>query len=226
MDQLFSHAVAEFQSFINELSNTDLTWTYNSVTVNTTSNDTDYLLPITPGKVLFVTGTPYNNIYGPVALEFANLADVSSDFYPFNALDYSSYSPDFNEAINFPFNLQIAFYRKNNDLWFRLAPNTQWSSINITYSTGDWLDNLTIENAAVLSNHHHLVHTRAAMNLLPAAEWKKDEEYNQLRRTNLEKSLMMAEERYAQQFVYAKRNLTADETSVRPSCDDGWGAFY
>lgn len=225
LDQLFTHLTAEFSNFYNSLDSSGKPWTYNDVTVSTSGGSTDYLVPVTPGKVLFVTAIPENNLFGPIGLEFADLANVSSNFYPFAPLDYAM-SRDFNELINFPFTAQTAFYRKDSDLWFRLAPFTNAvSSVTIVYSTGDWIENLSIENTAVLSNHHHLVHTRAAMNCLPGAEWKNDENYNQLKRTNLAQSLAAAEQRYAREFLYAKRSLTADETSVRPSYDDGFGAF-
>lgn len=224
VDQLFTHLSAEFQHMFNELSNSGQPWTFNSITVSTAGN-ADHLVPVTPGRVLFVTALPSGNGFGPIALEFADLADVSSNFYPYSPLDYGL-SRDFNERINFPFAAQIAFYRKDNDLWFRLAPFVgALQSVTITYSTGNWVDNLSLGNTAVLSEHHHLVHTRTAMDLLPAAEWKTDENFNQARRENLARSFIAAEQRYAQQFIIAKRSLTEDEVGVRPSFDDGWGAF-
>lgn len=220
VDQLFTNLTYEYQNFYNEIDSTNKPWTYHDITVNVSASTTDYLVPITPGKILFVIAYPTDTNYGAVSLEFADLADVSSDFFLYSPLDFG-FSPDFNELVNFPFPLQIAFYRKDNNVWFRLAPFAYaLTSIKIIYSTGDWLQNLTTESTAVLSNHHQLVEVRTMMNSLPAADWVSDEKTNQNRRNNLAMSLATQEARYAKQFMYAKRMMTADETNVRMSYND------
>lgn len=226
MDTLFTNLTYEFQNFYNELSTSNLPWTYNEQIVNVTSGQTDYLLVNPTGKVLFVIAYPQNTAFGPVSLEFADLASISSDFFLFSPLD-SGFSPDFNEAINFPFPFDIAFYRKDNDLWFRLPPFAYaLTSIKVVYSTGDWLSNLQTTDTAVLSAHHALPEVRSALNLLAASEWVDESimvvngrktigSANQQQRNNLERGLLRQEAMYARQFMYAKREMTADQTSER-----------
>jgi hypothetical protein len=221
LDQLFTQLTFEFQNFVNELSSSNLPWNYNEVTINVSSGITDYLIPPQVGKILMAIANPDNN-YGPVSLEFADLADVSADFYLFSPLDYG-FSPDFNEAISWPFPAQIAFYRKDGQPYFRLAPFTpSINSIKLIYATGDWLESLSAESAAVLPEYHSLVEVRAAQNLLPGAEWSDDPNADQLRRSNLARSLENQQQRYAQQFMYAKRSFTGDQVTFRGGVGGGW----
>lgn len=195
----------------------------NEQTITVTSGETDYLVVTPPGKILFAVAYPENDDYAPFSLEIADLAEVSSDFYLYSPLDWG-YSPDFNELITFPWPFQIAFYRKDGDLWFRLAPfayNIQ--SVKLTYSTGDWLSNLQTTDTAVLPQYHALVEVRTALNLLPAAQWSGNEDANQNRRANLGKTLAIQEDRYAQQFLYGRRNMSVPETTTRHSPLGGWG---
>ena len=222
LDQLWSHLTMEMQNFYNELSSSFLPWTYHEQSINVTSGLTDYLVTEPTGKILFVIAYPENTDLTPVSLEFADLADVSSDFYLYSPLDYG-YTPDFNESINFPFPFQIAFYRKDNDLYFRVAPfSYNLTSIKIIYSTGDWLTNLQFTDSAVLPQHHGLVEVRTALNLLPAAKWTGDAS-DQDMRANLGRTLAVQEGRYNQQFILSKRNITIPETTMR---EDAFGGGW
>jgi hypothetical protein len=215
VDQLFSNLTDEFQAFYNELETSSQPWTYNEVTVNVNAGVYDYLVPVTTGKVLFATAYPQDTNFGPIALEIADLAEVTSNFFLYSPLDWG-FSRDFNEVINLPFPFQIAFYRKGGDLWFRLAPfSYALTSITITYSTGDWLQNLNVNTTAVLPNHHGLVETRTAMNLLPGCEWSADVNRDDLKRKNLAMSLSTQAQRYSRNFMYAKRNLGGDAVTDR-----------
>lgn len=214
-DQLFTSLTMEYQTFYNELDASGQVWSFNEQTININSGTIDYLVTNPTGKILFVLAYPQNAYFGPVSLEFADLAGISSDFFLYSPLDYG-FSPDFNEAINFPFPFQIAFYRKDGDLWFKLPPFAYaLTAIKIVYSTGDWLTNLNTESTAVLSQHHALPDVRTALNLLPGCEWTGSEESNQNKRANLGRTLGVQEQRYYQQFIYAKRSMTADQVTVR-----------
>jgi len=231
-DQVFTNLTYEYQQIYNELDSTNLPWTYHEQTVNVNGGGPDYLVTEPTGKVLFVTANPGCDCHGAIPLEFADLADISSTYRLFSPLDYG-YSRDFNENGG-PWTfggLQIAFYRKDDgQLWFRLAPDIcccSLDNIKIVYSTGDWISNLSTDSTALLSQHHQLPETRTAQNLLPASEWLMDESANQARRANLDRSLARQEERYAKQFMYAKRMIHADESSERATFgESGWGAYW
>ena len=218
----FTHLTYEFQQLYNELSNSGKPWTYNTVSVTVNPGTTDYVVPNASGRVMFVMAYPVDANYNPVSLEFADLADVSADFWPYSPLDFGL-AKDFNEAWTLPFPFQIAFYRKDGELWFRLPPFAMTlTNIDVIFSTGDWIENLSTGDAAVLSQHHQLAEVRAAMNLLPAAEWTDDAAMNDAKRAALAQSLPEQEARYAREFLYAKRSLTRDMPVVRAA----FGEWY
>lgn len=220
LDVLFTNLTYEFQNFVNELSNSGKIWSYNTVPINVNPGTTDYIVPGASGKVLFVIAYPLETNNNPVSLEFADLADVSADYWLYSPLDFAI-SRDFNEAWSVPFPFQIAFFRKGADLWFRLPPFAYTlTRIDVVFSTGDWIANLSTGDEAVLSQHHQLVEVRSSMNLLPAAEWWDDDTKNENRRKELALSLSNQEQRYARQFVVAKRTPTRDLPVVRAAFGD------
>ena len=218
----FTHLTYEFQQLYNELANSGKPWTYNTISVTVNPGATDYVVPGASGKVMFVMAYPLDTNLNPVSLEFADIADVSADFWPYSPLDFAL-ARDFNEAWTLPFPFQIAFYRKGGELWFRSPPFAMTlTQIDVVLSTGDWVENLSTADEAVLSQHHQLVEVRAAINLLPAAEWSDDAAMNTAKRSALAQSLPAQEERYAREFLYAKRSLTRDMPVIRTAFGEGY----
>lgn len=222
LDQRFTQLTAEFQQMYNELETSGVPWTHNSVTVNVSPGTESYLVPASIGKVLFAYADASTSAFGPVGLEIVDLAEVTSDFYPFTPLDYGI-SRDFNELWTLSAGAQIALYREGGSLYFRLAPfATGVSTVTLVYSTGDWLTNLNSTSTAVLPGHHMLVIVRAALNLLPGCEWEGDRGYNLSQRQQLALSLASQEQRYARNFLYAKRSMSGDQVTVR----EPYGGYY
>jgi len=222
VEQIFHKLLYNYQNFCNELENTGQVWTYDSVDVTVSNNVTDYRVP-RGGKVLFVVAYPSNTAYVPYSMEFCDLAEVSGDFFLYSPLDFAL-GRDFGEGGWYlPYPYKVAFYRKNGDLWLRLAPyNYNLTSIKVTFATGNWTENISTEASAVLSNHHQLVEVRASIDLLPGTEWKEEDNYNFSMRQQLASSLSNEEARYKAVFDVAKRSLTMDQVNTR----DAYGDWY
>jgi len=218
VDQRFTQLTWEFQHLYNELDASNKPWTYNSITVNVNSGQQDYLVPVAVGKVLFAYANTLNEpTFGSIGMEIVDLAEVSSDFYLFNPLNYG-YSRDFNEIWASPFKPDIALYRQDGQLYFRLRPyNDDLESVTLVFSTGDWITNLSIETSAVLPQYHQLAIVRAGMNLMPGCEWQGDREYNLQQRKQLMPVLAQQADRYYGQFIIAKRQMSADTDTERIS---------
>jgi len=206
----------EFQNFINELNNTSLPWTHQPVTVNIQAGTEDYIIPSNVGTVLFCYANSDNDYYGPIGIEFADFAGVSSDFYLFSPLDYG-FARDFNEAFAMSSPIQLALYYEGGQLKFRVPPFTTSKLTSITFacSTGNWIDQLSGTDTAVMPAHHILPITRTGINLLPGCEWAGDRKFNLEQRQQLAISLPAMEARYAQSFLIAKRTMHGDQPSFR-----------
>lgn len=221
-DQRLTQVMMELQNLVNELNNTSLPWLTQDVTVNVTSGTEDYLVTGNVGKVLFVYANRADNVFGPFAMEFADLASVSSDFYLFSPLDYGI-SRDFNENFAVPFPAQIAFYRQGGSLYFRLPPfGTGIESVTVVSSVGDWLDGLTADDEFVVKGHVQLALTRAALNLLPMTEWTGDRKFNLEQRGQFAQSLQRQERSYKDAWVIAKRQIHGDAESYREPVGGNW----
>lgn len=221
-DQRLTQLMLEFQNLVNELTNTGKPWMTQTTVVNVSGGTEDYLVPANIGKVLFVYANRSDNVFGPFAMEFCDLASVSSDFYLFSPLDYGI-ARDFNEAFAVPFPAQIAFFRQGGSLYFRLPPfGTGIDSISIVSSVGDWIDALAAEDEFVVKNHAHLAVTRAAMNLLPMTEWVGDRKFNLEQRGQFAQSLQRQNESYTTAWILAKRSLVDDAPSYRVPMGGDW----
>lgn len=218
-ETVFDSLVTEYQNQYNDLENSNLPWSYSTATINLVAGQMDYLVPQT-GRVLFVTAQPYDQLLPPLLLEFADLADISTDFWLFSPLDYG-FAREFNEIFWNDAPFQVAFYRNDSDLYMRVAPFVLNNTVlTITFSTGSWVENLTMDSVAVLKNHHGLVETRASINILPGCEWSENLEADEVKRGNLMRTLAIQEERQSKNFMYAKRSINADVINDRVGYGD------
>jgi hypothetical protein len=222
VDQIFNALLMEYQNLYNELSNTSQPWTTDSVEISLNSNDADYLINRKIGKVLNVTAYLDNANYAPVMLEFGDFAEVSAAGLSFFSPLYFGSDRDF---VNWGTNSAptMAFYRKQGRLYARVpALGYEAARVVITYAVGNWIEDISPESEAAMSEHHGLVRLRAAMNVLEASEWSGDREFNQMRKSNLDASFSRQEQRASQNLMLAKRSLTADHVTTRDAWEDCW----
>jgi hypothetical protein len=216
VDQRFTQLKFEFQNLVNELNNTNLPWLTQNTTVSIIPGTQDYMVPGNIGQVLFAYANSSSDALGPVGLEFADFAEVSSDFYLFSPLDAGMFR-DFNEVFALGSPAQLALFRENGTLKFRVPrfSGTAFESVTLVSSKGNWADGLTLDDESPLPGHHMLAIARAASNLLPGSEWAGDREYNLSQRQQLAVSLEDMKQRYAQAWMIAKRTMHADRPTYR-----------
>lgn len=212
IDSILGAAIDEMQNFQNELGNSSVAWTIQEFDISLGASE-DVLIPQEVGKILFVR-TNYSSgyPYGQVAVEFVDLRDASTDWWHYEPMA-ASRPEDYGYLAGYAG--KIAFYRKSGSLYARV-PLAYGGNLTVTAAAG--VINPSLSGVSVLSEYHHLPEIRAAMNLLPAAEWTNNEEADERRRRNLMQTLSKQEERVYEQFVVAKRSQTAESTVYREAC--------
>lgn len=207
--QVFGACLREYSNFCNSINLGTQNWQTKEININLNGGSNDYLISDdSVGKVLFVTANNYNNYQYPVSVEFCDLSDLSNNWWYFDYridIPYLAYD-------NYHHN-KIAFYRKDGNLYIRSMPN-QYQNCNLTIvaATGDWSQDTTLQDSAVLSEYHHLPEIRAAKNLLPNCKWNDPPDLKLLA-----ESLDSQEARVLHDFSEAKRNLMADYVTYRGS---------
>jgi len=211
---VFGAILRETQNVYNELANSSVAWTVQDVPVLITGGQTDYQVSEAGGigKVLFVT----TDVSGyPVGVEFTDLADVSRNWWESMPVaggpgDYLASTPQ----------MRIAFYRRNGLLYVRVPENFLPSTLTITTATGNWTDNVAVTTQPVLTEYQHLPLLRAAANVLPGARWSENEARDDRRSDQLAMTLREQSARVYEQFVQAKRSLTADDLVLIETNDE------
>jgi hypothetical protein len=209
--QFFGATLREFQNFHNSLGLTSQPWSTKEFNI-TLNGGGDYLISDSGiGKVLFVTANNYGNYNYPVSVNFTDLSDLSNDWWFYNqAIDTSFIYYD-----RYP--NKLAFFRKDGELYLRSNPNYYpVCDLTITAATGNWSQDASLQDSAVLSEYHHLPEIRAAKNLLPNCKWNDPPDLKAL-----QISLAEQEARVYKDFQEAKRNLAADFVTYRGE-DDEW----
>lgn len=188
----------EFQNFINELENASVLWTFEDFTI--TPNGQDVLIPREVGKIWLVrTGLPYNS----VPIEFTDYRDAATDWWYYQPIA-ASRPQDY--GYGYGISSRIAFYYKSGSLYAKIPLPYLNLPLIITAATGLWEPSL--ETQAVLKRYHHLPEIRAAINCLPGADWDAD---GDRKRSGLTQTLPIQESRVYEQFVVAKRSITAED---------------
>src|ERR1051326_545307 len=184
------------QIFYSRLENTGQAWSIKPDYTLAVSNQTsDYLLAIdnTYGKPLQVLTTyPANPSYIQRYVDFVEFQDLNFNWpYPVNVSSWM-YTDGSNCTA-----MRMAFYYKDDGTrWVRVLPQPQLpANYLITFASGDWASNVTLETSPVLSQFHSLVETWAAESILPSCEWWDDMKANMDHRKELALSLVNDQQR-------------------------------
>jgi hypothetical protein len=197
----------EFNNFSNEATNANQAWSTTDFQLTPSATGDTLVSKQNVGKIWFVTTSTY-------AVDFTDLQDAATDWWY-----YEPYMFARPEDYNGSYLTQIAFYRKNGSLYAKVPAQYSGESLTVTASTGSFAQDATLETRAAMGEYHHLPEIRAAMNLLPAVEWSENAERDDFKRRNLYASLMAQERRVYDQFVVAKRSLTAEDIVYRGDND-------
>ena len=205
LDVMLGAMIDETMHLENELGNSSVAWNIRDFRLRPLNNNFDCRVSDEDvGKILMVT------IDGDaLPVEFTDLRDASSDWWNWSPQavdrleDFGYYDIRDGRA-------KIAFYRKDG-VTFARFPNI-YDGQQMTVKTQGVFDRDTsLSSAAALPSYHQLINVRAAQNVLPGAMWSTDAPRDEAMRRNLMMSLPRQETRYYEQFVIAKRSLTADE---------------
>lgn len=202
--------IREFQNFYNELSNSSIPWTKDDFSVMVSGSQTDYLVSggENAGKILMVFDSNSNS------LQFVDLYDASLYWWGYTPI-IAARPEDYNFA---QVSDRIAFYRKNGSLYAKV-PSALSTTLTITAATGAWAENVALGDSPVLREYHHLPEIRAARVLVPGAEWTTDANRNREMRQDLVTSLRDQETRVYDDFIIAKRTMTAGQDMYRTTND-------
>lgn len=213
------------QMLFNQANSSGKAWAVGECQLNVTSNTTDYVLPVGPefGKPLSVL-TLYqpSQSYIPRYVNFFEINDLYFDWgLPANLASYIyTYDGSPNTAA------RIAFYKKPNDpsQWVRVLPMPALSAqYLVTFSTGDWVDSVSLDNSPLLSQFSPLIEMNATEALLSLTSWyseKADEKLNQDRRKEIIASMARMRQGYEDEFDRFIRSTTDPGLSIRNSSID------
>ncbi len=212
------------QSFYNQLENTGQAWSLKPDYSLVVSNGTqDFLLAIDEsyGKPIQVITTYASNpSFIPRYIEFREFAEMNFDWpYPQNIASWI-----LNDGSNCTA-MRMAFYnRDDGSRWVRVLPQPQLTATDlVTFMSGDFTANITMETSPVLSQFHSLIEIWASQSLLPSCQWSSDQNYNASHRKELAVALQNDRERFEDEFQRYCRNLVVDQMGQRTSSFDGEG---
>jgi hypothetical protein len=119
--------------------------------------------------------------------------------------------------------MRMAFYYQDDgSRWVRVLPKPQLAaSYLVSFASGDWASNISLETSPVLTQFHALPEIWAAQSFLPSCQWSADQKYNSAHREEIAIALKNDEMRIADSFDRYKRNLVDDHMGIRASSFDG-----
>lgn len=197
-------AVAVVQSAFNRLANTGRAWTVGETTLQVVAGAEEYEVSAANiGKVLDVVAYDSANQEGTERqVGFYDRTEVSGDF----------------RGWDWPGATRIAFYRKDgmNVLYAKVRPiPTESQTYYVSFSTGTWAQEASLDDSPLLAMHHHLFVAQIARDALPAAAWSDDAKADDYKRQSLERSLSRRIEEYNRQFDLYTANLNVPRMTER-----------
>jgi hypothetical protein len=213
------------QSFCSQLENTGAAWSLKpDYTLAVANGSSDYLLAIDDsyGKpVQVLTYWPANLSIPQRYVEFREFQDMNFDWgWPVNVASFMYTDGSPNTAMRMAF-----YYKDDGTRWVRVLPQPQLSggSYLITFASGDWSSNASLETSPVLSQFHSLIELWAAQSALPSCQWSHDQKYNMDHRRELMAALKNDQSRIQPEFDQYVRNLVDDHMGYRESSlDNDW----
>lgn len=205
--QILKKLGAQIQNVYNDLSNTGHAWDEYELTVNVSPDVADYQLNDTRfGKALLVlTSDDSNPAHFSRPIPVFEIQDLHFNLtLPNDAGLYTfvGYNDSFHTA------LRVGYYRRGGVPYLRFYPTPQYvCDYDVLFVTGNWFGGAALADEPVLTEHHHLIETRAAISLLPYAKWVDDESVNSEKRQELAVALKNDENIYLGMWNAYKLNM-------------------
>ncbi len=220
--RVLTAVVQKTQSFYSRLENTGQAWSLKpDYPLNVSGNTQDYLLAVDDsyGKPIQVLSTyPQNPSYIQRYIPFREFASMHFDWpFPANLASWLWTDGSNCTAMRMAF-----YYRDDGSRWVRILPQPQLAATYIiTFASGDWAANVSLENSPVLSQFHSLIETQSALSVLPSCEWRDDDKYNAAHQDRLAMALKNDEFGLAEEWDLFVRSLVVDQMGLRDSSMDG-----
>jgi hypothetical protein len=171
--QVFKHVLNHTQSVYNHLNNTSKAWATLEIPLVVQKDKADYLITAQDwGRALLVytedTTTPG---HWERTVPFFNVQNLPLAYE--GPRDGANWFGGFLDGSNHTA-LGIAFYREpaGQAVHARIRPVPQATAVyKVIYAVGPWAESAALDSSPVLSEHHHLIETRAAISCLPDAKW-------------------------------------------------------
>lgn len=216
-DQILLNLSTQIQSYINEANLSAKPWVTGEYQLNVSAGVEDYAISTTDfGKPLMVrTVYPQNPAHIERVIDFFELQDLNFDWNLPKNFGNTFYNVDGSPNTAF----RMAFFRKQgtDTVYVRVLPIPQLAATyQILYQIGAYGDSQGIGTIPILPQHHNLVELRAALSLLPIAEWSDDPAANKEKRGELALSLKNDSDRLEREFqTYIKTVTVSRRLSYR-----------
>ncbi len=200
LHRILMQELAEEQDILNAVNNTGKAWATAEFQLNLNPNEDTYQISATDfGKPIFVI-RPTGNDYQPyISVPFTDVAE----------LDYNTVWDGFTDIYTGLYGADVtpekmAFYRTgavDPSYMVKVQPMPSTNhTYTITYLVGYLGQDDPLSVAVTMPEHAVLIQLRAALALLPDAEWYEDEERNYNRRKSLAASFLEQLERKESNF--------------------------
>lgn len=213
---IFNSVLRTTQSLFNQLSNTNHAWATGETVLTVTPNVEDYDIGEADfGKALsIITINAANPSHIERLVDFFEVQNISVDWnLPNDAGNWMINWDGSNHTAQ-----RMAFFRQagQDNTYVRVKPVPKHiAEYRILYSIGNWVDAASLNSSPLLSEHHHLIAVRAALNVLPLCSWWDEEVLNQNRRKELALSLKNEEALYATDWSRYIGNMRVDHMTNR-----------
>lgn len=190
-DLMVKQAVLSYsQRLINRVNNTGRAWTLQEVGLNVSAGQETYTLDVGSeyGKAIDIyTVDESNPNHIERSIPFFEVQNMQYDWgFPNNAGNwFLTYDGSNNTA------MRMAIYRSvEGDVNVRVFPIPQLSaSYIVQFSTGFFMDSVSLDTTILLAQHHMLPETQAALSLLSRTRWSDSLKDDRGRRKDLAESL-------------------------------------
>src|SRR5262245_49315304 len=171
--QVFKHVLNHTQSIYNHLNNTSKAWATLEVSIQAEKDKSDYLISAQDwGRALLVyTVDESTPGHWERSIPFFNVLNLNLAYQ--GPRDGANWFGGFWDGSNHTA-LGISFFREPNGqvVKARIRPVPQApATYRIIYSIGSWAESAALGSSPVLTEHHHLIETRAMISCLPYTEW-------------------------------------------------------
>lgn len=222
--------IRQAQSHYNQLNNTSQNWATGETTIDVARGVSDYQINAPGwGKALLVsTQDAANPAHWERWVPFYEAQNLLLSYD--GPRDGANWFTGFVDG-SFHTALGVAFIRDSAGIIsvrFRPIPQAT-ATYTVLYSIGDWASSAGLGSIPVLPEHHHLLEVKAALSVLPLAQWwpipadaspeeqAKVESMNESKRRGLERSLLRDASQFVLDFDHYKRSQTGAKITFKRS---------